>query len=115
VSAVRENDDAFWIRSKWFSFAAVSALRSYRNKRPRADNSVCEISLMISSFVSGHGHRGLLATGGAPQEVGCIACDRNARGGVRRSRTCSRKAAEVLQSARSKDADGPWTEKEGMI
>jgi hypothetical protein len=31
------------------------------------------------------------------------------------SGTCSRKAAEVLQSARSKDADGPWTEKDGMI
>jgi hypothetical protein len=27
------------------------------------------------------------------------------------SRTCSRKAAEVLQSARSKDADVPWTQK----
>jgi hypothetical protein len=46
--------------------------------------SLCEITLMISSFVSGYGHRGLLATGGAPQEAGCIACDRNARGGVRR-------------------------------
>jgi hypothetical protein len=37
---------------------------------------------MIFSFVSGHGQRGLLATGEAPQEAGCIACDRNDREGV---------------------------------
>jgi hypothetical protein len=43
VSAVRENDDALWIRSKWFSLAAVSALRGHRNKRPSADNSLCNV------------------------------------------------------------------------
>jgi hypothetical protein len=33
---------------------------------------------MISSSVIGHGHRGVLATGKAPQAAGCIARDRNA-------------------------------------
>ena len=64
--------------------AAILRSRTLNSNYVACSNSLCEINLMISSFLSGHGHRGLLATGGAPQEAGCIACDRNARGGVRR-------------------------------
>src|SRR4051812_43760447 len=75
-------------------------------------NSLCEITLMISSVVSGHGHRGLLATPEAPEEAGCIACDRNEE----RQGFSPRlpKAAEVLRSARHRAEMNPWTEEESV-
>jgi hypothetical protein len=103
---VDSHDVELWENSRFhalppFDFADVGLRRSAGAERPHEacsrpprmacssslvarSSSLCEITLMISSFVSGHGHRGLLATGRAPQEAGCIVCDRNVREGVRR-------------------------------
>jgi hypothetical protein len=94
--------------------AAILRSRTLNSNYVACSNSLCEINLMISSFLSGHGHRGLLATGGAPQEAGSIACDATSEEEYGFSRTCNGQADEVLQSARSKDADGSWAEKVGI-
>jgi hypothetical protein len=70
---------------------------------------------MISSFVSGHGHRGLLRREERRRGLAASLATATPEEEYGASRTCSRKATEVLQSARSKDADGSGLEKDGMI